>query len=346
MRKCIILLCLLSFFLLPVQAMDYTAPEPPQDALELMPPSSGSFASDLVTVVLNAIGTLQPWLTDCLKICVGIFVTVLLVSVAKTIPGGGSNLAEFAGILSIAALLLQNTRSMIQLASDTILQLSQYGKLLLPVMAMAMASQGQVSTSAGLYAGTAVFNAVLCDGIVKILVPGVYVYLVLSLGSSATEQSMLKSLKETIQNGLTWILKVILFVFTGYMTITGVVSGSTDAVAMKATRLSISGMIPVVGSFLADASEAVIVGAGVMKNAVGIYGMTAILAIFAAPFLKMGILYLLLKITTAFCGIFETKQVSELLKSFTSAMGLLLAMVGSVCVMLLISGVCFLKGVA
>ena len=346
MRKCILLLCILLLLLLPVNAMDYTAPEPPQDALELMPSTSNSFASDMVTVVLNAIETLQPWLMDCVKICAGIFGTVMLVSISKTLPGSGSNLAEFAGIISIAALLLQNTRSMILLATDTIQQLSQYGKLLLPVMAMAMASQGQVSTSAGLYAGTAVMNAVLCDGIVKILVPVLYVYLVLSLGAAATEQTMLKSLKENTQNGLTWILKTILFLFTGYMTITGVVSGSTDAVAMKATRLSISGMIPVVGSFLADAAEAVIVGAGVMKNAVGVYGMIAILAIFASPFFKMGILYLLLKLTASVCDIFETKQVSELLKSFTSAMGLLLAMVGSVCVMLLISGVCFLKGVS
>ena len=92
--------------------------------------------------------------------------------------------------------------------------------------------------------------------------------------------------------------------------------------------------------------DVLIIGAGVMKNAVGVYGMVAILAIFASPFLKMGILYLLLKITASVCDIFETKQVSDLLKSFTSAMGLLLAMLGSVCVMLLISGVCFLKGVS
>jgi stage III sporulation protein AE len=182
--------------------------------------------------------------------------------------------------------------------------------------------------------------------VTAVFLPMLWMYLALSIAHGAVGEPMLDRIRKLLRWLMEWSLKLTLYIFTGYMTITGVVSGSTDAVAMKATRLSISGMIPVVGSFLADASEAVIVGAGVMKNAVGIYGMTAILAIFAAPFLKMGILYLLLKITTAFCGIFETKQVSELLKSFTAAMGLLLAMVGSVCVMLLISGVCFLKGVA
>lgn len=345
MRKIVIFLCLLLLMLLPVHAMDYTAPNPPQDALELMPATSSNFASDLIKVLANAMKTLQPWFAECLKVCLGIFTTVIIVSVSKAVTASGNHLAEFAGILSISTLLLQNTRSMILLATDTVGQLSQYGKLLLPVMAMAMASQGQVTTSASLYAGTALFNALLSDGIAKLLVPMAYIYLILGIAASATEQAMLKNTQNSVQHLLTWCLKTVLLIFTGYMTITGAVSGSADAVAMKATRLTISGMIPVVGSILADASEAVIVGAGVMQNAVGVYGMVAILAIFASPFLKMGVLYLLLKITSALCSIFEGKQVNEVLKTFTSAMGLMLAMVGSVCVMLLISGVCFLKGV-
>ena len=99
------------------------------------------------------------------------------------------------------------------------------------------------------------------------------------------------------------------------------------------------------GGILSDASEAVLVGAGTVKNAVGIYGMFAIIAIWIGPFLKIAAHYLLLKTTGAVCGIFGSKQITDMIQDFSSAMGLLLAMTGTVCLMLMISMVCFMKGV-
>ena len=142
-----------------------------------------------------------------------------------------------------------------------------------------------------------------------------------------------------------WGLKTILYVYTGYISITGVVSGTTDAGVLKAAKLTISGVVPVVGSILSDASEAVLVSAAAVKNAAGIYGMAAILAVWIGPFLKIGVHYLILKGLAAVCSVFGVKSATGLVGDFASVMGILLAMTGTVCLMLLISTVCFLKGV-
>jgi len=144
----------------------------------------------------------------------------------------------------------------------------------------------------------------------------------------------------------TWALRTILYIFTGYIGITGVVAGTTDAAMLKATKLTISGAVPVVGNILSDASEAVLVSAGLMKNAAGIYGMLAVIAIWIGPFVEIGVQYLMLKITAGICGMFAPKQTSELIADFSAAMGLLLAMTSAVCMIFLISTICFLKGVA
>ena len=104
-------------------------------------------------------------------------------------------------------------------------------------------------------------------------------------------------------------------------------------------------MVPVVGGILADASESVLVGAGVMKNVAGVYGLLAILAVCIGPFLKIGVQYLLLKLTAAVCSVFDVKQCGKLVQDFSGVMGFLLGMTGSVCLLMLISIVCFLKGV-
>ena len=145
---------------------------------------------------------------------------------------------------------------------------------------------------------------------------------------------------------LAWGLKTVLYVFTGYISITGIVGGTTDAIALKATKLTISGAVPVVGNILSDASEAILVSAGIMKNAAGIYGLLTVIALMIGPFMRIGVQYLMLKITSGLCETLGTKEMSALIKDFSSAMGLVLAMTGAVCVIFLISMICFMKGVS
>ncbi|MDD6200472.1 MAG: hypothetical protein PUB93_04305 [Firmicutes bacterium] len=345
MRKLAVLICLAAALVLPVAAMDYTAPEAPQEAQELMPVETGSFGSDLWKVIRSAVGKLQPEIAEAAGICLSLICLVMLISLLKTMPGKAQKVVELVGVLAVAVLLLQRTNAMIRLGADTVTELSEYGKLLLPVMTAALASQGGLTASASLYTGTAVFDAVLCAGISGLLLPLVYVFLALSAAGCATGVEAVNKLRDFVRWLTLWILKWILYIFTGYIGITGVVSGTADAATVKAAKLTMAGMIPVVGGILADASEAVIVGAGVMKSAVGVYGLLAVIAIWISPFLKIGIQYLLLKLTAAACETFGVRPVSALIGAFSEAMGMLLGMTSAVCVLLLISMVCFMKGV-
>ena len=143
---------------------------------------------------------------------------------------------------------------------------------------------------------------------------------------------------------MTTCLKWILYIFTGYISITGVISGTVDASVLKAVKMTISGVVPVIGSVLSDASETILVSAGVMKNAAGVYGILAVFAVCIGPFLQIALQYLLLKFCGAVCNVFGHKPSSGLIENFSTGMGFALAMTGTVCILLLISLVCFMKG--
>ena len=128
------------------------------------------------------------------------------------------------------------------------------------------------------------------------------------------------------------------------MSITGVISGSVDASAIKAAKLTLSGVVPVVGGILSDASETILVSAGIMKNSVGVYGLMALCAILIGPFLRIGVQYLLLKAIGLVSGIVATKESSQLINDVTGGMGFILAMTGTSCLLLMIAIVCFMKG--
>ena len=346
MKRFFMILSIILLLAAPICAVEYTAPPVPKDVEDLMPVETESFSDGLWKIVQNATKDLRPEFFEAAKVCIGIVGVCICIAIIKQIPGADTSICEFAGVVAISAVLLSTTGAMVRLGVDTVKQLSEYGKLLLPVMTAAMAASGAVTSSTALYAGTAVFDAVLSNVISGLLVPAVYVILILSVAASATAQPMLKKLRDVIKNSTAWGLRSILYIFTGYISITGVISGSTDAAALKATKLTMSGMVPMVGGILADASDAVLMGAEVVKNAVGVYGLLAVAAIWINPFVQLGIQYLLLKLTEAVCEVFEMKAITDLIGSFSSAMGILLAMTGSVSIMLLVSSICFMRGVA
>ena len=342
MKRLVLIFFILLTLMVPVSALELEIPRVPQ--VEEGEPQN--FARDLMQIFRDALERLRPDLQEAASACVSLLAVGMGLSILSAMPGRPKGAAELAGTILTAALLLEPTRSLITLGVDTVRELSEYEKLLLPVLTAALAAQGGVNGSAALYAGTAAFNALLSGLISGVLVPAVWVYLALSVGYGATEDGMLKKLRDLVRSAAVWGLKTILYVYTGYIGITGVVSGTTDASLLKAAKLTISGAVPVVGGILSDASDAVLASAAVVKNAAGIYGLLAVISMWLGPFLRIGVHYLMMKAAGAVSSVFGVGSVTTVAEDFASAMGLLLAMTGAVCLMLIISTICFMKGVA
>ena len=343
--KVLLVILLMAGLVFPVQASEMTAPVVTGEAEALMPEEMPSFGEGLLYILKSASKALYPDLAESCRLCLSVIGVAMLVSVLNGMPGKAADLISMAGVLAVSVLLLGTANTLINMASDTVNRISSYGKLLLPVMTSAMAAQGGSVSSAALYTGTAFFDALLGNVISSLLIPMVYLFLALVVGHCAIGDNALKQLRDFLKWLVSWSMKTILYVFTGYMSISSVITGGTDKAVLKAAKLTIAGAVPVVGGIMSDASETILLGAGVVKNAAGVYGLLAVIAILILPFLRVGILYLMLKGTDAICGIFSAGKISELVKGFSDAMGFLLGMTGTVSLLFLVSIVCFLKGV-
>lgn len=332
---------------LPARAMEFEAPASPDSVEDLVPEEADTFAGGLANVLRAAIRAFDPSLSQALRAGLQTGAAVLLCGLLRQIsPSVSGKAMDLACAVAVAGVLLEPSASLISLGAQTVQDLSEYGKLLLPVMTGALAAQGGVTSSTALYAGTAFFDSLLSAGLSKLMIPLIWLYLALAIANAALKEDLLGKLRDLLKWAASWVLKLVLYIFTGYMTVTGVVSGSADAAAVKAAKITISGAVPVVGSILSDASEAVLVSAGVLRSGAGVYGLITVFAIFITPFLKLGVQYLLLKAVAALCAAFDGKGAAELIGDFSSAMGLMLAMVSTQTVLLFISTVCFMKGVS
>lgn len=342
-----LLLVLFLIFSLGLQAgaTELTAPQVPESGQDRMPENRDSFGEALLEIFRKSEDFFHTELESALEISVSVLFAAIGFSILTVITERVKGPVTIAGVTTVSVMLFQHTNGMIDYASDAVWEICEYGKLLCPVLTTALAAEGGITTSAALYTGTTAFIAVLSMLVSRWIIPMVYMFLALSVAHYAVGEESLKKFADAVKSLLTWLLKTLMIVFTTYLSITGVISGTTDAAAVKAAKVTISTVVPVVGGILSDASESVLVSMGIVKNTAGIYGILAVLAVFAGPFLKVGLRFLLLKLTAVLCGVFGNKNISAVIESFSSALGLLLAMVAVGSLLVLISTVCFLKGI-
>lgn len=242
-----------------------------------------------------------------------------------------------AGALSVTLLTAGSLDSLMGLGAGTIEELSVFSRVLLPTLAAATAASGAV-TSATVQQVTTVFLADLLISLIhRLLMPMVYLYVGALTASAMLPENRLGALAEALKKVITWILTTVLLAFTVYLSVVRVVSGSADAAALKVAKAAISGVVPVVGSILSEATETVLAGAGMLKNTIGVFGMLGILAACAHPFLQLGIQYLLYKLTAFLAATVGAPGLCKLVDGLGGAFGLVLGMTGSCAFLLLIS---------
>lgn len=249
------------------------------------------------------------------------------------------------GALAISAVCFADVSSYISLGKQALEELSVFSSALMPVMASAAAASGAVNRASTVYCLTVIASNLLQKLANTLVFPLLYAYLAMALSDTVLEQTRLKRMRELLSGGVKALLKLLLSAFTGLLTVTGALSGTADAAALKAAKLAFSGMVPVVGGILSNASEAIVAGASVVKAAIGTFGMLAIIAVLLLPFLKIGIFYLSMKGCCALGAMLDS-GLCTLLEAVATTMGFVLAMTASSAVLNLAACCCMIRMVS
>lgn len=139
----------------------------------------------------------------------------------------------------------------------------------------------------------------------------------------------LQSLCRLLRWTITTVLTAAVLCYTGYLTIVGSAASAADATAMKAAQMAVSGMVPVVGGILSSATESVFAGASVLRNSIGLFGVLGVLGFCAVPFLRLGVQFLVYKLTAALSGALSDHPAARLIQELGSVFALVMGMAGA-----------------
>ncbi len=213
-----------------------------------------------------------------------------------------------------------------QTASVALENLLEFMRALLPAYFVAVTFATGSSTSFVFYEISMVLVMVVEVVLVKLVIPMIHIYFVISLVNYISKEDYLSKAAELLETLIKWLLRSLLGITTGYNFIQGMVVPAAghlkNSMVVKTARL-----IPGIGNAVGSVAESVL-GAGILvKNAVGAVGILVIVMIISVPMIKIGFYCILYKLGAAIIQPVSDKRILECLEGAGRGGALLLYLV-------------------
>lgn len=204
------------------------------------------------------------------------------------------------------------------LARETVAIMVGFMEALLPLIITLLAGIGAV-TSAALFTPLMLFVVSAVSLVVKDLVlPLLFLTAVLDCVNYLSNNYRLSNLAGTFKQAGMIVLGLTLVIFVGIISIQGAAGGVADGLALRTAKYATATFIPVVGKMFADTVELVMGASLLIKNAVGIFGVIAIMTICAFPLIKLIALITIMKLTGALIQPMGDEKMAKCLEAISN----------------------------
>ncbi len=189
-------------------------------------------------------------------------------------------------------------------------------------------------------------SAVLCAEVIRrilgeIALPLCGVAAVVAASSNLSDHFQLNRLFALLGRGVTAIVRMSMAGFVGLMALEGLVASGQDGAAARVMGRALQGALPVIGTQLADSSGALASSAALLRGAVGITGMAALLAACAGPAIRLAVSMISLQLAAAVLEPVADSGIVRLIGHFSQLIRLLLAIcAGCALLCMLLVGAC------
>lgn len=215
-----------------------------------------------------------------------------------------------------------------------------FEKALIPVLAGVMTASGN-PVSALSYQGAAFTAAQAVEALAdEVTVPLVCISGMLGAVGALLPTLRLSAVSEMIRKTSATVTGLAAALFSGFLTLKNIISGSADSLASKGIRLVTSTFVPVVGGALSEAYSAFAGSLSLLRGAVGIYGIVAVGAICLPVIINLALWSLAMRAAYTVSDLLGNGQCSEILKNVSYMFSMLnTVLIFSAAVFIISSGI-------
>ncbi len=234
----------------------------------------------------------------------------------------GAAAAAFAEVVGCAAKAVEN--------------ITLFMQTLVPLVLAGLAASGAAVTATAFETALISVIEITQWAIDSIFIPLLMIAAGVNIVNNLSDKLKADKMAELLNKTVKWGLSIMLTLFVGITGLQGIAAGSADGLTVKVTKFAASNLIPVVGGILAESVETVMNCSVVIKNAVGLTGITVVAVIAAVPLMKIAACLLVFRISAAAVQPIADKRIVKCISELADSVSCALSMVAAVSVMFVI----------
>ena len=234
-------------------------------------------------------------------------------------------------VLIITLSIVTPVVSVVNRAVSSIENAGSFMLLYIPIMVVALITNGQGVTGASYYS----FVVMVGEGITwlssHLIAPLLSVFLGVSVTSSVSSDIKLDGIIRELSKFIKWVIAFVMTVFSGLLTFKTLITTAADTVSTRAVRFTLSSFIPIVGSALSEAYKTIQGSMTLLKTGLGVFVIISVVIVFLPVVINCLLWIISLNISSGVADMLGVKAPSSVLKSCSSVLSTLLVII--LCVM-------------
>lgn len=241
------------------------------------------------------------------------------------------SISDAVFVLIITLSIVTPVVSVVNRAVTSIENAGSFMLLYIPIMVVALITNGQGVTGASYYS----FVVMAGEGITwlssHLIAPLLSVFLGVSVTSSVSSDIKLDGIIRELSKFIKWVIAFVMTVFSGLLTFKTLITTAADTVSTRAVRFTLSSFIPIVGSALSEAYKTIQGSMTLLKTGLGVFVIISVVIVFLPVVINCLLWIVSLNISSGVADMLGVKAPSSVLKCCSSVLSTLLVII--LCVM-------------
>lgn len=204
--------------------------------------------------------------------------------------------------------ILSSTRNTINLIMSQM-------QIVFPILITLLASIGSIASISIYNPLVAILTGVVSIVFNNFLYPLFIVIFILAILGNLTDTVKLGKLSGFLMSTFKWTIGIVFTIFTGFLSVQGISAGKYDSVSIKATKFAMKSYIPIIGSYVSDGMDFLILGSVLVKNSIGLIGVIILFITILSPILMIILYKLALQLSSGILEMTGNAKISNFLSS-------------------------------
>lgn len=206
-------------------------------------------------------------------------------------------------------------KNILSSTKNTINLIMSQMQIVFPILITLLASIGSIASISIYNPLVAILTGVVSIVFNNFLYPLFIVIFILAILGNLTDTVKLGKLSGFLMSAFKWTIGIVFTIFTGFLSVQGISAGKYDSVSIKATKFAMKSYIPIIGSYVSDGMDFLILGSVLVKNSIGLIGVIILFITILSPILMIIIYKLALQLSSGILEMTGNSKISNFLSS-------------------------------